>query len=131
MSGKQLDRIRGEFEAWTQRPPGRTVAEARTRILARIDQPPERSRWRLATAATLVAAGLTIAGLLVVTGVPSSGPGGERQNLQPPVAEVSKQAAKSLLIYELRSGTKLYLALARHSQSAALSGDERQKGDQL
>ncbi|MCP4201201.1 MAG: hypothetical protein GY769_04625 [bacterium] len=128
MNGKQLDRIRGEFKAWTQRPSGRSVAEVRTRILARIDQAPRRSRWRLATATTLVAAGLTIAVLVVVTGVPSGGPWGERQNLQPPVSTVSavsEQAAKPLLIYELRSGTKLYLALARHSQSAAESVDER------
>lgn len=130
MSSKQLDRIRADFKTWARRRPERSAAGARARVLASIDETRKQARWRPAAAATLVVAGLTMAALLVVSGVPSDGPLDDRLNSEPAASAASEHAAQPLLIYELRSGTKLYLALARHAQAVATENHERKQGDE-
>ncbi len=109
-----LRQVEREIREWTARVPTRSPRAARTRVLARI---PDRRRfprwgirgssgWALATIATALIAVLG-AGLLL------RGP--EAPN-DPPVTVAATPAATppspGLLVYQLESGTKLYLALA-------------------
>ena len=101
----ELRAIEREIRDWTSRPPARSPRVARTRVLARIG---ERSRWRgwLTAAAALAVA-------LAFTLLPR-GPG------EPPgptkMAGVARPTP-GLLVYELQSGTKLYLELASAAAS--------------
>jgi len=110
MRNDDLETLRNEIRSWTDRPPERTPGQARTRVLARIDERHRRRpRWRLAVATAALAAGLAL-GLLLLQPAPPDGP---------PVATVEPEVtlatppASQLLLYELRSGTKLYLDLGK------------------
>ncbi len=98
MNDERLDRLADEIRSWTRRPPARTPQVARTRVLAGIARPRFRAAWKLAAAAAAVAVALT-AGFLLDPGPP------------PPEPDAPAAPAQKLLVYELESGTKLYLAL--------------------
>ncbi len=99
---EELREIEREIRSWTERPPVRSPRVARTRVLARIEERRGWSPWRpAATAATLVA-GLVF-GLLLLT---------PEELSEPPVVARAEEPSPGLLVYELSSGTKLYLALA-------------------
>ena len=105
MNDEELQSIEREIRAWTARAPSRSPQVARTRVLARLDKPRAWFAWRWAVAATALA-GLAV-GFLVVAPDPAFDP--------PPTAVAERPAERpgqGLLVYELRSGTKLYLALA-------------------
>lgn len=101
MNDERLDRLAGEIRTWTRRPPERSPQVARTRVLGRIAKP-RNPAWKLATAAAVLAVAVT-AGFLLDSG-PTPGPPVATAAVAPP--------AQKLLVFELESGTKLYLALA-------------------
>jgi hypothetical protein len=82
-----------------------------------------------------MAAGLTVVVLLVMARVPSGDRLNDRsgrQALEETAAapRASEDESGPLLIYELRSGTKLYLALAGHARTVATDRRENQQGDE-
>ena len=93
-------RIETAIRAWATRPAARSPRVARARVLAQLDQERHRSGWRLAAATLVVAA---VCGWFLLT------PNRSADNRPAATAE---QTSPGLLVYELRSGTKLYLALA-------------------
>lgn len=103
-----LGRIQREIREWTARPPARTPAAARTRVLARIEERPARG-WLLAAVASAAVVVLA-AGLLLRGPVTPSGPVAASSDSPP--ASRGPAGGAGLLVYELESGTKLYLALA-------------------
>jgi len=107
MNDETLRRIRREIRSWTARPPARSPQVARTRVLARLDKRRPRPSWRLAAVSVLVTALALAAGLFLL--------GPEKSDAPAVVTSVDRpageHAARGLLVYELRSGTKLYLAL--------------------
>jgi hypothetical protein len=107
MRNDELKNLRDEIRSWTDRPPERTPKQARTRVLARIGGPRRRSRWGLAVATAALVAGLAL-GLLFLQPTPPAGPPVATVEPAPPPAS---PPASKLLLYELRSGTKLYLDL--------------------
>lgn len=109
----ELRRIEREIRAWTARPPARPPRMARTRVLARIAERRTSRRWVFATAAGVMVALLAVGLLLRDPGVP---PG-------PPPAVAAADPSPGLLVYELESGTKLYLALSTTSTAGAGADD--------
>ena len=97
-----LRRIEREIRDWTSRPLARPPRVARTRVLARIDERRPRGGWMFAAAAAMVAV-LAFGLLLPRTLETPSGP---------PVRTAPSEPSPGLLVYELESGTKLYMALA-------------------
>ena len=97
----QLRQVRREIRDWAASPPTRSPRMARTRILAEITERRTRSGWMFAAAAVAAVALLAL-GLLL------HGPGATSDSPEMAAAETSK----GLLVYELESGTKLYMALA-------------------
>ena len=104
-----LKDIEREIRAWTARPPARPPGAARTRVLARLGERRARPRWRLAVAGAVSALALVMAILLLGPEAPDAvRPTGVR----PPGPTVAAaEPAAGLLVYQLRSGTKLYFAL--------------------
>ena len=99
------DELRGverRIREWATRPPSTSPRIARARVLARIQERRRWAGWKLAAAAVALAVALA-SGLLVFA--PARRPGAA---VDAPAAEPSQR----LLIYELESGTRLYLALA-------------------
>lgn len=94
-------RIEREIRDWTAAPPARSPRMARTRILARIADRRTRS-GRMFAAAAAAAVALLAFGLLL------DGPEAPSDSAVVAAADPSP----GLLVYELESGTKLYLALA-------------------
>ncbi len=101
-----LQDLERRIRSWTSRPPSRSAAAARTRVLARLGERRAWGGWRLAAATAAVVLAL-ISGLFLrrPPAAPGIGPRG-------PSAVVAESPSAGLLIYELRSGTKLYLSLA-------------------
>ncbi len=131
-----LKSIEREIRDWASRPPVRSPRMARTRVLARID---ERRAWRLLRVARrpLGEQGLgqrveslgssywgarrrwgfaAAAAMVAVLAVGLLLPRTPEAPSEPPVRMASTEPATSegagLLVYELESGTKLYMALA-------------------
>jgi len=98
----ELRRIEREIRDWTARPPERSPRVARTRVLARIEGVPTRPGWLAAAAAAALVVALAFG--LLLRG-PATHPG-------PPAEAAAAEPSPGLLVYELESGTKLYLALA-------------------
>ena len=97
---EELQDIEREIRSWTARPPTRSPRVARTRVLARIEERRLWAGWKLAAAAAVLVVGFA---LLVLSPETPSGPS--------TVASVDEPSPR-ILVYELASGTKLYLALA-------------------
>ncbi len=113
----ELDRIEREIRDWPSRPPARSPRVARTRVLARIEEPQGTSfwgrkrQWTFAAAAAMVVV-LAVGLLLPRAPVPPPTPPVKMASSEPPASE------GGLLVYELESGTKLYMALAMTSPFA-------------
>ncbi len=112
-----LQDLERRIRSWTSRPPSRSAAAARTRVLARLGERRARGGWRLAAGVAVVALAL-VAGLYLrrPPAPPGIGPRGPSTVVaESPAAgrPAPGRPAPGLLIYELRSGTKLYLSLAR------------------
>ena len=105
MNDDPLKDIEREIRAWTRRAPAYPPGAARTRVLARIAERRARPRWRLAAAAAVLVLALTSGLVLLRPETPTAPP-----NDLAAVASAEAPAA-GLLVYELRSGTKLYFAL--------------------
>ena len=108
------DQMRRDIRAWATRPPERSPQAARTRVLARLDER-RRPAWRLAAAATTAAVALMAVLLLHEPETPTG----------PPIATLDDRPTAGLLVYELASGTKLYLALP---PSTALQSRQGENG---
>jgi anti-sigma-K factor RskA len=102
MKEKELRDIRREIRAWARRSPALSPRVARTRIVARLEERRSFSGWRVATISVSVVALLAL-GLLFLAPEQSSGP---------VRTALSEQSEQGLLVYELQSGSKLYLVLA-------------------
>ncbi len=101
-----LRRIEREIRDWTAGPPARSPRMARARVLARIPErrTPERRTW----SGWIFAAAAAAAVALLALGLFLHGP--EAPSDSTVIAAV--EPSPGLLVYELESGTKLYLALA-------------------
>ena len=104
MSDKNLDRLQEAVSAWTRRPSERSPAIARTRVLAQLGEQRRLPGLGLAAAATAVI-GLTVSLLLVTPHSPSD------VAVETVSATASTLPRQSMVVYELSSGTKLYLTL--------------------
>ena len=98
----ELRSLQRDLRDWTTRPATRSPRVARTRVLARIEERRARPWWVLAA----VTAGLVA---VVAFGLFLRSP---RMSYDPPVARAATEPSPGLLVYELESGTKLYMALA-------------------
>ncbi len=106
-----MRRIEREIRDWTARPPARSPQVARTRVLARIEERRPRTRWMFAAAAAMVAA--LAVGLLLPRGPETpSEPPVRMASAEPSTSSPRETGGSGLLVYELESGTKLYMALA-------------------
>ncbi len=112
--------IEREIRAWAARPPARSPEVARTRILARLGDRRARSRGWLAAAAAASALALVAGLLLLGPQAPVEAP----PTAVPPTTAAVAEPAAGLLVYELRSGTKLYFSLTG-SRPAAESTFQR------
>ncbi len=117
-----LRHIEREIRDWTARPPARSPRVARTRILARIEDRGARRRWLFAAAAAMV---VVLAVGLLLPRAPEA-PSGEPVEIAaaetPPSS--SRQAGEAgLLVYELESGTKLYMALVTPLAKTTMEGN--------
>ncbi len=100
---EELRRIESKIRDWTARPPARSPRMVRTRVMARIDERRAWTRqWMFAAAAAMVV--MVAVGLLL--------PRAPETPSEPPVKMASSKPSPGLLVYELESGTKLYMALA-------------------
>ncbi len=103
MNDEELRDLRRRIRDWTNRPPTVSPRAARTRVLARLDRRRPRLPYRLAAAALMLAA-LAVGSHLLRPDKPA----------EPPAP------SQGLLVYELESGTKVYLDLAARTAQ----GDE-------
>ncbi len=101
-----LEDLKRQIRAWANRPTSRSPAAARTRILARLGERRVGGGWRLAAATAVVALALASGLWLLRSPAP---PMSEAGGLS---AVAAAEPPAGLLIYQLRSGTKLYLDLA-------------------
>ena len=124
MSQEDLPEIRKTVRAWTTRPPERLPQIARSRIVAQLAD--KRSwgglggwhGWKLAVTTAMWVAVLVLA-LLV--------PGPETPSGPSPVP-LDASRGHSLVVHELRSGTKVYITLTPRTEPAskhATTGDRR------
>ena len=89
--------FREELERWARRPPERPATVARGRVLAQIGSPRPGLPWKLPVTAVLLVAlalGLTL--------------GVRRARVRPAPPETPSQ---SLVVFQLQSGTKVYLVM--------------------
>ena len=111
---EQIDKLRTEMVAWAKRPPARSPAMARSSV-ERLIRKDRWMGWRTAAAAAAVVA-LTVTALV---SVPALRPHRDPDD----VTSVASPAADgSLLVYELRSGAKLYLTLSDKSTNGEDNG---------
>lgn len=103
MNEGPLHRIRRDIGSWARRPPALSPRVARTRVVKRLEKRWRPSGWRMTPAAAVTAVALLALGLLFLE--PGRSPG-------PVPTGAPEQSGQGLLVYELRSGSKLYLALA-------------------
>ena len=93
----EMQDLRRRIRAWTARPPAIPPPAARTRVLARLEGRRLRPTFRLAAAAAALAA-VAVCSLVLQT--------------EKPTAPPAEAPSRGLLVYELESGTKVYLELA-------------------
>ena len=101
MNDEQQQRIQHAIRAWAARPPALSPRVARARVLARLEERRAWPKWRLAAVAAVLAWVLAL-GLSWLRPPTLSNPSAG-VFVEPPSAR--------FLVYELRSGTKLYLTL--------------------
>lgn len=102
--------IERQIRSWATRPPARSPGAARTRVVARLGERRSGHRWRLALGfAGVAAVALALTTLFLPPSPPELGPA------DPFAVAAAEPPAAGLLIYELSSGTKLYLDLASRS----------------
>ena len=96
-----------QIRAWATRPTARSPGAARTRVVARLGERRSAHRWRLALGcAGAAAVALALTTLFLPPSPPELGPA------DPFAVAAAEPPAAGFLIYELSSGTKLYLDLA-------------------
>jgi hypothetical protein len=118
MSDEYLDEVKQSVRSWTRSPTTRTPAIARARVLAGLGEPRRLSLLGLATVATAVI-GLAAALLFVARPSPSD------PAVQATSATASRLPRQSIVVYELSSGTKLYLTLSE----SAIASPQRGQGE--
>ncbi len=106
----ELRRLEHEIRDWTSRPPARSPQVTRTRVLARIAERRSRPRWKFAAAAAAMVVVLAFGLLLRRPETPSGPP--KMAASEPAAPSRGTAGGSGLLVYELESGTKLYMALA-------------------
>lgn len=113
-----MDAVREVVESWAKRPPRRSAAVARTRVLAQLEEGRQRPRFLLAASISAVI-GLGFGLLLLAPRWPFG--------VTPETAAVVPIGAfhQPLLVYELSSGTTLYFTL---SETSAVMSDEPENG---
>jgi hypothetical protein len=118
MNPDRMDAVREVVEAWARRPPRRSAAVARTRVLAQLEAGRQRPRLSIAALVSAVV-GLGLGLFLLAPRWPFG--------VKPETAAVVPSGAfhQPLLVYELSSGTTLYLTL---SETSAAMSDEPEKG---
>jgi hypothetical protein len=107
---------------WVRRPPKTSAAIARTRVLARISEKRRLRPFFLAVSAS-AALGLLLAVMVAVTKW-SAEPVAEVATVAPPSAPY-----RSMLIYELSSGTTLYFTLTDEASAGAIGQPVGGQGD--
>ena len=121
-SEDKLGVVKDLVGTWVRRPPKTSAAIARTRVLARISEKRRLRPFFLAVSAS-AALGLLLAVMVAVAKWPA-----ER------VAEVATVAPpsapyRSMLIYELSSGTTLYFTLTDKASAGAIRQPAGGQGD--
>ncbi len=101
--------IEREIRDWTGRPPARSPRMARQRVLARIEERRPMRGWLAVAAATAVAVALTLGLLLRGPGTPQESPVVIADSS---TSSPGESQGTGLLVYELESGTHLYMSLA-------------------
>ncbi len=99
--------IEREIRDWTSAAPERSPRTARTRVLARIEERRTRSGWVFAAAAAAAVALLALGLFLHAPEAPSES-----------TVVAAAEPSPGLLVYQLESGTKLYMALATMTPTA-------------
>ena len=109
MTEDKLEQARRELRAWTERPPLRSAEAARQQILAAIGARPavraSGGRWKLAAAMAMVVAALVSAVAVLGPRSPGEGPRAV------PAVLTHAVSTSALVVYELHSGTRLYVEL--------------------
>ena len=115
---QEMDRLREELRTWASRPPHHRATTARTRIAAKIGKQRSNHRYLLATAATGV---LALAAILFFVR-----PGGFSR----PGLTISRDPSPtSLIVYELSSGTRVYVSVPRSDTGSAPGDRQPSRGD--
>ena len=118
---EQFDRLKDEIVSWAGAPPTRSAAMARAAVIARLNEKRRPLGWWLAaTVSSAVAVGIMAVFLLAPQWPASTARRAELEG-------ASRRGGKPLVVYELRSGTKVYVALeavSEGSRSAAINGQE-------
>ena len=122
MDRRDLDSVRESVKRWARGRPHKSPAVARARVLARLEERRSWSRLWLAASATAIV-GLAVALLLVV---PTWPPGSAIETVEA-VPVIDRH--QPLVVYELSSGTTVYLTLDQTAVIAGEPGDGR--GDEL
>ena len=103
---RQMDNARAEISAWAGRPPARSPAMARASVETLI-RSGRWAGWKAAVSSAAVVALMATALLSVPALRPNRGP------VETASVVALPEADGSLLVYELRSGAKLYLTLTK------------------
>jgi anti-sigma-K factor RskA len=117
MKEEELRHIRREMEAWATQPPALSPRVARTRVVTRLEKRRRPRGWRIAVASVSAVAVLAL-GLLFLPP--------ERFSDPTPMA-IAEQPRHGLLVYELRSGSKLYFALSPEPAHFSAAPNGKQK----
>ena len=117
MTDDKMTSLRRELAVWARQEPQLPAPVARGRVLERLGEGSRRDGWRHAAIATLAAAAVAFAVLVLAPR--------ERGPEVLSVAPDRGTPAASLLVYQLRSGAKLYLALAADGGAQGLQGGQR------
>lgn len=113
MKNEKLERLRRDLEEWSRQESRLSASAARERIMARLEAGNGRRGWLFGVAAAVAAA----AAILLAT------PWNREAQPVTPAATGSAPTSR-LLVYELRSGTTLYLPLPIDSTGEELEGGQ-------
>ena len=115
MSDEYLEEIRRSVRVWTRSPTKRDPAIARTRVLADLGERSGSPVLRWAAAAVTI---IGLAAALVYLAPPSS----SDRAVETTSVTASTAPRRSMVVYELSSGTKLYLTLSEPATATPAGG---------